>query len=537
MKRMLKKCQLLFCVLLLVFSSYYNTQKVKADVMTLGGGAIALAGTGAAAASALPILVIGLAAVLILGLTVTNWDDIAAFGNQVALELEATGYAYTDFVSGTAIRIDNNFKKAALEVYGRTGPTISKYYKSVDYSGGTVVNIGCLDTPDRLDAIDYLEYMDHDFPYSENVVNGIYDSSNIFLSNAEQSKWNALNSDYTGVNQYVLSSITVITSFEPTTAKVAYFDLINIGTQKEIRDNSGNLTGLILTLTASEVEDFVGSKDHVTKFATAIASDAPVTITDVSIPELNIGKVREEISTGNMMQTAISTPQIEQYINTAFPATSTTVTFDNLADVTGATLTNIGAISDYTLTDQQVNDLAKVRDGTITSTGAIAGATAPAGLDWLSKLWEWLKKLLDAILGLPAAILAGLQALWDSLIKWLTDIWTAITAIPGAISKAWTDALTWAFGVDQAWLDARIKNLRLAFNSKFPNIQAFNYHFGDKAAFDDIRITLPGFGTHAVVSGSAMTAFAVKAKPFISGLFYLLTALFFMRKFYKVSED
>ncbi|MGC4439597.1 hypothetical protein ABXW85_12040, partial [Streptococcus suis] len=181
-------------------------------------------------------------------------------------------------------------------------------------------------------------------------MNGIYDSSNIFLSNAEQSKWNALNSDYTGVNQYVLSSITVITSFEPTTAKVAYFDLINMGTQKEIRDNSGNLTGLILTLTASEVEDFVGSKDHVTKFATAIASDAPVTITDVSIPELNIGKVREEISTGNMMQTAISTPQIEQYINTAFPATSTTVTCDNLADVTGATLTNIGAISDYTLT-------------------------------------------------------------------------------------------------------------------------------------------------------------------------------------------
>ncbi|MGC4440895.1 hypothetical protein ABXW85_18735, partial [Streptococcus suis] len=87
-------------------------------------------------------------------------------------------------------------------------------------------------------------------------MNGIYDSSNIFLSNAEQSKWNALNSDYTGVNQYVLSSITVITSFEPTTAKVAYFDLINMGTQKEISDNSGNLTGLILTLTASEVEDF-----------------------------------------------------------------------------------------------------------------------------------------------------------------------------------------------------------------------------------------------------------------------------------------
>ena len=200
------------------------------------------------------------------------------------------------------------------------------------------------------------------------------------------------------------------------------------------------------------------------------------------------------------------------------------------------------------MTDTQVQDLTRIKSGvdTAVNTGAdtaIDSMTGPAsagvgaGWDWLSKLWEWLKKLLDAILGLPAAILAGLQALWDSLIKWLTDIWTAISAIPGAISKAWTDALTWAFGVDQAWLDVRIKNLRLAFNSKFPNIQAFNYRFGDKSAFDDIRITLPGFGTHAVVSGSAMTAFAVKAKPFISGIFYLLTALFFMRKFYKVSED
>ena len=97
--------------------------------------------------------------------------------------------------------------------------------------------------------------------------------------------------------------------------------------------------------------------------------------------------------------------------------------------------------------------------------------------------------------------------------------------------------MTWTFGIDQAKLDARLKDLRLAFNSKFPNIQAFNYNFRDKQAFDDIKITLPGFGSQTVVSGLAMTAFAVKAKPFISGIFYLLTALFFMRKFYKVSED
>ena len=56
----------------------------------------------------------------------------------------------------------------------------------------------------------------------DNVVNNIYGKSNIFLSTAPPSSWKSLNSSYTGVNQYVLSSITVIASFEPTTAKVAF---------------------------------------------------------------------------------------------------------------------------------------------------------------------------------------------------------------------------------------------------------------------------------------------------------------------------
>lgn len=529
--KIIKKCRLLVCIVLLIFGSYYNPQKVKAEAFTLGGGALAFASTGAAATAALPVLVIGVTAFILLGLTISNWDDIAAFGHQVALQLEVAGHNLADYVSGTAITIDNSIKKAILDTYGRTGSSIDKYYNPIDYSGGAIINVGRLDTLDRLDASIYLEYLGHNFRYSENIVNDIYEKSNIFLTNSEESMWTELNSRYTGINQYVLRSITVITSFEPTDARVAYFDLINLGTQREVRDSSGKLTQLVYNLSASDIEDFVGSEDHFTNFSTAIATDMPVTITDVSIPELNIGSVREEISTANMMETAISITQVEDYIDTAFP-TTTTVTFDETADLTGVTLTDIDTISDYTLTDQQVDDLTNIRAGTSTATGSI-----PTGLDWLSNLWDWLKRLLDAILAIPGALLAGLQALWDILIKWLTDIWTAITAIPGAISKAWTDALTWAFGVDQAWLDARIKNLRLAFNRKFPNIQAFNYNFADKPAFDDIKITLPGFGTHSVVSGSAMTAFAVKAKPFVGGMFYLLTALFFMRKFYKVSED
>ena len=170
----------------------------------------------------MPILIIGLAAVLLLGLVVTNWDDIAAFGNAVADELRLAGYALSSFVNGTSVKIDNTFKSAVLKAYSKTGTTMTKYYPTTDYSGSTFVKTGLLNTKDRLDASVYLEYLDHDFLYSDNVVNNIYGKSNIFLSTAPPSSWKSLNSSYTGVNQYVLSSITVIASFEPTTAKVAF---------------------------------------------------------------------------------------------------------------------------------------------------------------------------------------------------------------------------------------------------------------------------------------------------------------------------
>ena len=50
-----------------------------------------------------------------------------------------------------------------------------------------------------------------------------------------------------------------------------------------------------------------------------------------------------------------------------------------------------------------------------------------AGTGWLDKILDFLKKLLNAILSIPGAILDGLKALWD----WLAKILQAILAIPG----------------------------------------------------------------------------------------------------------
>ena len=36
---------------------------------------------------------------------VTNWDDIAAFGNAVADELRLAGYALSSFVNGTSVKL------------------------------------------------------------------------------------------------------------------------------------------------------------------------------------------------------------------------------------------------------------------------------------------------------------------------------------------------------------------------------------------------------------------------------------------------
>ena len=552
MKKFLKKVVTCLCVVILLITGS-RPRTVKAEAMTIGGGLTYLAGAGAATAS-LPIIIIGLAAILILGLVVTNWDDIAAFGNAVSLELEYGGYALSDFVSGTSVKIDSAFKNAVLKAYQKTGSTMTKYYPITDYAGGTVVKTGLLNTKDRLDAAVYLEYLDHDFPYSMNVVNDIYGLSNLFLSNAPAEKWKSLNGDYTGINQYVLNSITIIASFEPTTAKVAFFNLINLGTQKEVRDENGNLTKLILSITAAEVAEFVGNTEHFSEYAAALASDKPITITDISIPELGIGSVREEISTANMMQTAMEVKTAEQYINVAFPNASTTVTFNTQANVIGATLPQIGTLSDYGLTGAQTDELARVRAGTATGTltgvQTATGTLTGSGTGWLDKILEFLKKLLDAILAIPGLILDGLKALWD----WLAKILQAILAIPGGIigvlSKIWeflqtlskvisnaiTGALTWAFGIDGTWLKGRIESLQRQFRIKFPIMEPLRYDFGDKDVISDMNISILG-RSYTILDGAIATKLASPIKMVFRALSYVLMALFFARKFHKVAED
>ena len=527
MASILKKFKIWFCIVLLVLGLVVKPKEAKADAFAIGGGMTLVSLNPAV----LPFAILGIAAFILLGWTITNWDDIVAFGNQVAIELKALGGNIADYITGSSVKIDNTFKRAVQNASKKD--LVSSSVDGVTYTGTLTTDIG-----------------QHRKPVFR-LVNAPYGTTLLLIGNRslgyeeQKTPWSSK-----GYELSVLESAICIPriSFEVTFDPISESNLngVYLSARDGIKITPESLT--VLKNQDGMVIGYEGYHDRSDLKAKRfdLILDAKQTIdifiTSVKVPELNINKTAEPVHLDKLKTSGIDSATVNEYIDTAFPSEET-VTFNMDANVADTTLVNLPNVSDKVYTDTQIKTLSDIQTGvdtntrTETTTDTTTGSSATTNTGFWDSLWGWLKKLLDAILAIPGAILAGLRALWDTLIKWLTDIWSAITAIPGAISTAWTDALTWAFGVDQAWLDARIKNLRLAFNRKFPNIQAFNYNFADKPAFDDIKITLPGFGTHAVVSGSAMTSFAVKAKPFVSGMFYLLTALFFMRKFYKVSED
>ncbi|HEM3610835.1 TPA: hypothetical protein U1C35_001957 [Streptococcus suis] len=513
MASILKKFKIWFCIVLLVLGLVVKPKEAKADAVAIGGGMTLISLNPAV----LPFAIIGITAFLLLGWTITNWDDIVAFGNQVAIELKALGGNIADYITGSSVKVNSTFKQAVHNATKKD--TVPSIVNGKAYTGTLTSDIG----------------LKKHFCF--NLVNSPYGTPQLLIGNTSLGYYDTMTLAERQ-SAIVIPKITFEVTFEPISESDLDGVYLFASNGSKIKAQSQtvlkNQDGMVIGYSGyHDRSDFQAREFAVSVYAKRTLE---FNVTSVKVPELNINKTAEPVHLDKLKTSGIDSATVNEYIDTAFPSEQT-VTYNMDANVTDTTLLNLPNISDKVYTDAQVKTLTDIQTKTEDTTDSTTDPSTTTNTGFWDGLWSWLKKLLDAIKAIPGAILAGLQALWDTLIKWLTDIWTAISAIPGAISTAWTDALTWTFGIDEALLDARLKDLRLAFNRKFPNIQAFNYNFGDKQSFDDIKITLPGFGTHAVVSGVAMTAFAVKARPFIGGIFYLLTALFFMRKFYKVSED
>ncbi|QTG33317.1 hypothetical protein GKC13_09870 (plasmid) [Streptococcus thermophilus] len=139
MKRILKKCQIWLCIILLIFGAVHKPKIVKADAGVLTGGGMMI---GALNPAAIPVILIGLAACLLLGYTISNWDDIAAFGEAVANELKAMGHNIGEFISGTSVTVNSTFKEAVRRASNSTGDTIQPYIDgNKAYTGSFVTEL------------------------------------------------------------------------------------------------------------------------------------------------------------------------------------------------------------------------------------------------------------------------------------------------------------------------------------------------------------------------------------------------------------
>lgn len=511
------------CIVLLLLGLVLpKNNKVEAEALTMGTG-MTLAALNPAF---LPAALIGLAACLLIGYTVTNWDEIAAFGASVIKELKALGHNVSDFITGTSVKIDDTFKKAVINASTKTGDHIQSYNKDNTILHGR-----------------YQTYVGTTSTIGPRQVFGTGLDNRLFIGNVAKGQVYVgfFGIRYNASRDNILPAITVTLDVAPIAdnsgVKLMFIHhdggRFNIDTQVT-KNSDGKIVQLSGTIDRSDAQ-YIGGSVFVD------FKRGPITITKVTVPQVGIVDTGI-VSTQNLKAGEITKADQEQYINTAFP-TAETVTFRPDADVAGVDLVTLPNVSSKTYTGDQVANLtnirARARVGTNTLVDAGAGATsttaAQGGLnfDWLSKLWDWLKKLLDAILSLPTAILDGLKALWD----WLSKILASIKAIPNTLSTAFTDALTWAFGVDGVWLQNRLGGLKTAFNAKLPSIQPLNYNFTDKDAFDDIRADLPIGGSQVIVSGAIMSKYAPPVKLFLRGLFYILLAMFFVRKFHKTAED
>lgn len=514
MKKICSKVKIFLMILLVLFSFFSKPKVANADVGVLGGG-MYLASLNPAV---LPFALIGLAACLLIGYTISNWDDITAFGVKVVDELVKMGYSAADVVSGTSVKVNGIFKKAVSNAVKNTGDTLELYQS---YQGGLTINTGKVSERTKRMLV-------------------LYSGERSIVLGTEKPYTGGLGigGDFTIGKDYLMPKITVEIEVEPTTSS------LRLGqNSKIIKDSSGKTIGV------SNSFEKTGKSSSLFELYLEYSGSDTVFVKSISVPELGlVSEAKRKLSTEKLKKGAIDSSSVDEYIGTAFP-TDETITFDGNADVTSATLVNLPTISGKTYTGEQIKKLDDIRaqsdakSGQLEETGTGVNSGTVSGTGFWDKLWNWLKRLLDAILGLPASILAGLKALWD----WLAKILDGILAIPGVIAKAIVDIISgikatiqevfnWAFGIDQIWLQGKLKGINVAFNTKFPNLKRLNFRITEKDSFSDVRMNLVGHEL-VVLKGSVVNTYASKIKLVLRAITYISLAWFYLRRFYKVSED
>jgi hypothetical protein len=543
MKKIFSKLKIILMIFLVLFTFFHKPKQTQADALVAGGGMYLVSLNPAV----LPIAVIGLAACLLVGYTVSNWDEVTAFGGQVANEIVKAGYSISDFVSGTSVKVNSKFKKIVKNARTNTGKTISVYSEDSEVYTGNILTC--------------LKYKESAFSMPLALMS---------LKSSKSIRFGNLDRMIQDDDCIDVSILTVSVRFSPVNSKenpVVFLEDSNSNSygfkskaSDVIKSSDGSVIGIDTKFNGSRSKVVMNDVSVRLQFDSFISTD----ITKVQIPELGINKSSAPISTEKLKSRAIDSQNVDEYIDTAFP-NDETIEFNPQADVTTATMVNMPKISNKTLTASQVKSLDDIQANAVSeNTGSSSSAGSSSGF-W-SLLWNWLLRILNAILGIPAAILDGIKTLFATVTDWLAKIWMGICSIPSAIvsgvtgfwekllelvesivkaiegfnqaiANAITGVFEWCFGLDESWLKGRIETLKETFDSKFPALKPINYKFSDKSSFDDLKMTVPYCGQVTVVESSIVMEYGSVLKNFLRAFFYLITALFFFKRFHKVAED
>lgn len=466
MKRILHKFKIWFMVLLCLFAFFQRPQKVKADAMALSGMALVTLNP-----AILPWVLVGVLGLVLIGVTVENWDEVSAFGYAISNELAAKGLSISDYVDGLTVRVDEHLKKAITKAYLGMGESLPKTPPYIANNGTTRIFTGSLSL-DVLYANDFIGGItmnglgETDYKYSADLVGSVYGGSNIKITDLPYNQFDSLKNKLT---KYVVSDITVITDITPTKGNIRYFDMMNFWNMDYIRNSAGEVIQVIGSYSAQDISDLVGISNFDYDVVAGIASEFPLTVTQVSIPQLGIGTANEMVSTAGLV--GVGAGLLDAYIDTAFP-NSDSITFNGSADLAGTNLLNLPKVSSKTFSPPQIDKLTNIRTGVVTGVGTGTDAATDTALDntatspdvasgtnagFWSGLWDWLLKILNAILSIPSLILTGVKGFFDNVVDWLSKIWVVIKAIPQAIIDAsqafWATLTDWLAKLWQGILD------------------------------------------------------------------------------------
>lgn len=494
MTRIWKKIIILFSVLSLLTYTLIPEKKAEASVI----GSVTTLGALAASMPALaPVAIVGVACVLLLGLTITNFDEIVELGQRVADSMTQKGYRIEDYVNDIAYTIIFNaaLKQSIQEIAGN----VPDYVPYIENRSDELVTI-----PIDYSKVTYPSNRDFGawpaFLFTFNGNEGITFTKNQQMAlsitfDTPVTEYKKTVYDFGDGDIYIDENISIM----PGTYYDRADDWIEVSSTARLQstpilNSVGHLVGYDVVIVPRTWGDELAHIDgilaysHSTTFRTGAQ---PITgLAEYPATAISIDKSK-----------VLSPSAVGTLTDALFPGTST-ITINKDITLTGKNIHSLDDITDYEKTAATTSAISQA--GILAPTASGTDSDTGGGLFDLSGIMGILQAILAAILGLGQSIVDGILAGFSWLQTLLTNIWQGILSIPGAT------AIASAIGNTFSWLQGAIASLIesvLGLPILIASAMTVAFHWAQELLNEiwQAILTIPGAAAIASAIGSAFS--------------------------------